>query len=287
MKYSILVCAYNAEKFIKECLNSLVSQSINKKEYEIILINDGSNDNTRKIAEKFDDVKIFNQENQGLSAARNKAIQLSKGEWIVFVDADDYISLDFLEIAEKYKNDDSKNFIVMKELKDYKAEKIDNKIQQNKMDDSVAGRIIQRNLFDNYKFPSKYKYAIEDWDFYVHKIKEIKPLDLRNKKSFYFYRYNDQSLSKSNKVYRSRLEHALSIFENEKLRKNNLEENIVGHHYEHLYMMSKLWFPDLLPRVKKIKFRSKIRISTKIQFYIVKLGILNWIIRRTQEKKDI
>ena len=286
MKYSLLVCAYNAEKYLNECLDSLVNQTIDKSKYEIVVVNDGSTDDTEKIANSYKGVRVVNQENKGLSEARNTAIKNSGGEWIIFIDADDYISKDLLQTIEN-ANPMGPNLIVYKEVKEEEAEKKDKKRQSNKMDDSIVSRAVHRSLFVSYSFPHKYKYAIEDWDFYVHNIKKLNILDIREKEgAFYFYRYNEDSLSKSSKVYRSRLEHAIYIFENEELRKNNLGENIIGHYWPHLYMMAILWFPDLLDRVKVIKYKTKTPLSVKLQYFIVKMKIFNKLIRRMQEKID-
>lgn len=285
MKYSFLVCAYNAEQYLKECLDSLVNQTIDKRKYEIIVVNDGSTDKTKKIASSYKGVKVVTQRNKGLAEARNTAFDASKGEWLLYVDADDYVSLDLLETIEK-RSLKKYNFVQYNEVKEEEAAKKDKKVQANKMDDSIVSRAIRRDIMENYRFPGKYRFAIEDWDFYVHNIEILKPLDLTKKKCFYFYRYNENSLSKAAKVYRSRLEHAISIFENKRLRRMNLDNRVIGHHYEHLYMMARLWFPDLLPRVKAIKFKTRVSFATKLQFYVVKLGFMNWLIKRLVKKID-
>ena len=285
MKYSILVCAYNAEKYLKECLDSLVNQTIDKSKYEIVLVNDGSTDKTVEIAKSFKGIKIVNQENKGLSEARNTAVKNSGGDWIIFVDADDYISKDLLQTIET-ANPIKENFIVYKEIKEEEADKKDSKRQANKMDDSIVSRAIHRSLFKSYSFPGKFRYAIEDWDFYVHNMHKLIVMDITDKDAHYFYRYNENSLSKAHKVYRSRLEHAITVFENDELRKNNLDGKIVGHYYEHLYMMARLWFPDLLERVKRIKYKTKVSFSLKIQYWFVKFGIFNWAIRGKVEKVE-
>ncbi|MCR8612913.1 MAG: glycosyltransferase family 2 protein [Mycoplasma sp.] len=280
IKFSFLVAAYNTEKWIGECIDSLVNQDFDKSKYEIVVINDGSKDTTLKILKTYKNIKIISKENEGLSPTRNYQIDNATGDWFIFVDADDYVSTDFLKELDKNLKD-NKNFYLINEHKDGKAEKIDNKIQKNKMDDGIASKVIHKNLFKNYRFP-KHKFAIEDWDFFVHKYSEFKIDDLRDVKNlWYFYRYNSESLSKSNSVYRSRLLHAIEIFENPITRKSNLENNIIGHMYPHLYMMAKLWFPDLLKRVKSIKYKSKNSISLKIQYWIVKIGIFNSLIRKS------
>ena len=98
IKVSVIIPVYNVEKYIERCLESVIHQTL--KEIEIIIINDGSKDNSSKKIEKFlgDDRVIYvKTENKGLSAARNKGLKIAKGEYIGFVDSDDYIDLDFYE----------------------------------------------------------------------------------------------------------------------------------------------------------------------------------------------
>jgi len=85
---SIIIPAYNAEKFISATIESALQQSIDYK--EIIIVDDGSTDSTLSIVKSFGDkVKCIQQENQGVSAARNKAVNAAVGKWIAFLDADD------------------------------------------------------------------------------------------------------------------------------------------------------------------------------------------------------
>lgn len=111
VKVSITVPVYNVEKYLEKCLDSLIGQTL--KDIEIICINDGSTDNSLSILEKYakkdSRIKIINQENQGIANTRNKSIKLAQGEYIGFVDSDDWLSLDFFEklynAALKYKAD--------------------------------------------------------------------------------------------------------------------------------------------------------------------------------------
>lgn len=97
-KYSIIIPVYNVEKYIKKCLDSVFNQSF--KDYEVIVVNDGTKDNSMEIVNDYD-VKIINQENQGLSAARNNGVKHAKGEYILFIDSDDYIEKNLLEEIDK------------------------------------------------------------------------------------------------------------------------------------------------------------------------------------------
>ena len=95
MKLSIIVPAYNVEKYITECLDSLLNQGLDENIYEIIIVNDGSTDNTLEVsnnyAAKYPHIKIFNKENGGASSARNYGINIAKGKYIYFIDSDDYL----------------------------------------------------------------------------------------------------------------------------------------------------------------------------------------------------
>lgn len=86
-KYSVVIPAYNAETTIQGCLEALMVQTISREDYEIIVVDDGSNDNTAKIAKKYD-VVFCRQENQGPAAARNLGAEKARGEIILFTDAD-------------------------------------------------------------------------------------------------------------------------------------------------------------------------------------------------------
>lgn len=98
-KISIIVPVYNNKKFLEKCLNSLINQTL--KDIEIICINDESTDKSVQILEKFANIdkriQIINQTHSGPSIARNKGIKKAKGEYIGFVDSDDWVDLNFFE----------------------------------------------------------------------------------------------------------------------------------------------------------------------------------------------
>ena len=97
-KYSIIIPVYNVEKYIKKCLDSVFNQTY--KDYEVIVVNDGTKDNSMDIVKDYD-VIVINQKNQGLSAARNNGLKKAKGEYILFLDSDDYIEKDLLKELDK------------------------------------------------------------------------------------------------------------------------------------------------------------------------------------------
>lgn len=108
VKISVIVPVYNAGKYLEECLSHITGQSFT--DIEIICIDDGSTDNSADILNDFAEsdsrFKIISQENRGLGAARNRGIELAKGDYVYFMDADDYLELTALEesyeISQKY-----------------------------------------------------------------------------------------------------------------------------------------------------------------------------------------
>ena len=98
-KVSIIVPVYNVEKYLERSLNSLINQTL--KDIEIICVNDGSKDNSPKILEEYSKkdnrIIVINQENAGVSVARNSGMKIAKGQYIGFVDSDDWVDLDYYE----------------------------------------------------------------------------------------------------------------------------------------------------------------------------------------------
>lgn len=98
-KISIIIPIYNSEKYLDDCIISVVNQTY--KNFELLLINDGSQDRSREICKKYQEkdkrIVYIEQPNLGVSSARNKGIEVSTGDYIVFLDSDDYISENFLK----------------------------------------------------------------------------------------------------------------------------------------------------------------------------------------------
>lgn len=120
MKLSIIIPVYNVEKYVEKCVRSCRAQDVSDNEYEIIIVNDGTKDNSMdavaKAIEGANNVTVLSQENSGLSVARNTGLSHAKGEYVWFIDSDDYIddnclgriiglldgALDFLQIQYRY-----------------------------------------------------------------------------------------------------------------------------------------------------------------------------------------
>jgi glycosyltransferase EpsH len=106
MKLSIIIPCYNVEKFVQKCTESIVMQQ--GFDFELILVNDGSTDKTLEVLENLaqtdERIKVINQENKGLSGARNSGIEQAQGKYIMFVDADDWLESNAFDIVSKNFN---------------------------------------------------------------------------------------------------------------------------------------------------------------------------------------
>lgn len=95
MILSIIIPVYNVEKYVEKCIRSCENQDIPKEDYEVIVVNDGSPDGSlaivERVAKEYPNIKVISQENQGLSGARNTGLAVAQGEYVWFVDSDDWI----------------------------------------------------------------------------------------------------------------------------------------------------------------------------------------------------
>lgn len=100
-KVTVIISVFNEEKFIKKALESVINQSL--KEIEILIVDDGSEDNTLEIINSYAEldsrIKIISHKNIGLGASRNKAMELATGEYLAFLDGDDWLAIDAMEIS--------------------------------------------------------------------------------------------------------------------------------------------------------------------------------------------
>lgn len=118
MKLSIVVPIYNAEEYLEECIESIINQTFH--DFELILVNDGSKDNSLLIAKKWANkdirIKIIDKENEGVSSARNQGIKIAQGEYIGFVDSDDYINAYMYEKLIKSIEDTNSDIAICKRV---------------------------------------------------------------------------------------------------------------------------------------------------------------------------
>lgn len=113
MKLSIIAPVYNVEKYLSKCLDSLFSQGLDPEDFEIIVVNDGSTDSSLEIAREYeaahDNIVVLSQENQGISVARNAGMDTARGDYIYFIDSDDFLLKNslchLLELAYRHDAD--------------------------------------------------------------------------------------------------------------------------------------------------------------------------------------
>lgn len=107
---SLIITTYNYAQYVERAVRSALEQSLSSKEYEILVINDASTDRTEEVLANYtEEVRVFNLEkNLGLAAARNFGIKKAKGQFVIFLDADDYIHKDLLKVEKLYLEENNK-----------------------------------------------------------------------------------------------------------------------------------------------------------------------------------
>ena len=212
IKVSVILPVFNEERYIKATLDSIINQNFN--DYEVIVIDDGSSDDTLNIVEKtFEGLslphQIVHQENAGVSAARNKGISLSRGEYIVFVDGDDYIltnhlsqlyneGYDFgLTQMVKKENDNFSNihYYGFEEIstEDFIRMELEMKIPFNFVQLSYKTDIIKKY---NLKFREDVTYG-EDTDFAIRALSYGNSIKISNEITYYYIQHQDSLISTS------------------------------------------------------------------------------------------
>lgn len=162
-KISVIVCAYNQSKWLVKCLETLLNQKkIFKEDYEIILVNDASKDSTDKIIKNLKYNKLIkyikNKKNFGLPKSINLAIKKSKAEYVVRVDADDFVDLKFLYLVREYLNNNPKFQAVAVDYFKVNEKNSKIKIYNCKKKQIACGiMFIKKNLYDVGLYNEKFK----------------------------------------------------------------------------------------------------------------------------------
>ena len=214
MKLTVIVPVYNVEKYLSKCIQSILGQSF--KDFELILVDDGSTDNSGIICDQLaqTDTRIFviHKSNGGLSSARNCGLSKASGEYISFIDSDDFIEDDMyitmLEAMERTGKDiavcgrithlwgkkEKTEFTLNRELEFTREEAIREVLLLRNIDVSACDKIYRRNLFENIKYPegkvSEDAAIIFELLGYANGVVHVGH-------SFYHYVYRKNSISKS------------------------------------------------------------------------------------------
>lgn len=209
-KVSIIVPVYGVEKYISKCLDSLVNQTLN--DIEIIVVNDGTKDNSQKIIDKYvkkypKKIKSFIKENGGQGSARNYGLQKATGEYIGYVDSDDFVELDMYEKLYNKAKEDNLDICICGNYnvsEDYKNRKIDLefvKYDNNKLNallgkKAVWNKIYKKNIVENLVFRSKAWY--EDFDFSIKAVCNTKKIGYINEPLYNYLLREGSTMNNSN-----------------------------------------------------------------------------------------
>ncbi len=219
---SIIIPVYNLENHIETCVESLLAQTYSN--IEIILVNDGSTDNSAHICDnlhnKDNRVIVIHQKNSGVSQARNNALSVLNGEYVTFVDGDDYVSEDFIEVlynaiettgadistcghyrvgyegkmTKVYNNSDNPNDIITLDGKDSLKNMFYGKICSA----SSGSKLYSRNIFKNLRFPD---YVMGEDTFFVYHAFSNASLIAHTNKAMYFYVQHEMSVTNNKSNY--------------------------------------------------------------------------------------
>ena len=156
MYFSIIIAAYNAEEYLERCLLSVLNQTFN--DYEVVLINDGSNDNTENICGRFREdkkLKYYYKENSGVVEARNYGFNKASGQYILYVDADDYIENNLLSNIYEYNKDRALDIVFYGYVIEYPDKKIEKRAGIFNQDEIIR-EMIDNNIL-NFTWSKVYK----------------------------------------------------------------------------------------------------------------------------------
>ena len=176
MRYSVIVPVYNVEKFLAKCLDSILNQDFD--DYEIIAVNDGSTDSSLEIlneySKKTDKIKVINQDNKGLGGARNTGIDVASGDYLVFIDSDDYVDNQMLSQLNSVLSTNSFDILAFEcfqvdinnNIIDFKVDSDDGSLSKisSKLfctfEPTAWSKIYKRDLFisSNIRFPERLWY---------------------------------------------------------------------------------------------------------------------------------
>lgn len=207
IKISIIIPVYNVQKYINCCVKSILNQCL--ENYEIILVNDGSSDDSGRICDKLkeknDNIKVIHQKNMGLSAARNSGIKIASGEYLMFVDGDDYINSEVnldkiiksltgevIQYKWVYFYEKSNKFIYFKDKKSYEdvtnfKQVLENKVQDGSISVSACDKFVKRQVIINNNLYFKEGIFSEDLEWSLRLYQHIQSIKTINE-NIYVYR---------------------------------------------------------------------------------------------------
>ncbi|MGV1002104.1 glycosyltransferase family 2 protein [Empedobacter falsenii] len=245
---SVVIPVYNAEKYLSDCIESLLSQEF--KDFEVVLVNDGSKDESSSIAlnycAKHPFIKYFEQQNAGAARARFFGVQKAKAEYITFVDADDTLTSDALQIlSQELIKSNYQASIVIANSKDaeYSGEELQRKILVEETICGPCSKLFKKTLLNEFAFsvPKEIKVG-EDLLMNLRIIQHHKEVLVREvNQTIYHYNRNEGSLTASlvktmpyEALFYQELLQSLSTDDQKRLMKELIQSRIRG--IEHVYL---------------------------------------------------
>ncbi len=183
VKVSIILPVYNVEKYLKECMDSIVNQTF--EDIEIICINDGSTDNSLAIlnsyASKDGRIKIISQENAGIGAARNVGMRAAEGDYIFFIDSDDFIYLDAIEDMYESAVLNDSDIVLFRRTREFDIDRVKN--------------------HEGYNFDSIFKISGDDYREFTFDYKDLKQFVLNGYLAVWMKFYKREFLNRYDDFY--------------------------------------------------------------------------------------
>lgn len=238
VKISIIVPVYNTEKYLNKCIDSLINQTL--KDIEMIIINDGTKDNSEEIIKEYKDkrIKYYKNDNQGIGKTRNFGIKKAHGEFLMFIDSDDYIKEDCCEKLYNNAKENNSSIVVSDFYKDINGRleeiKIGNfktsSIKDNKdllltINTGPCNKIFKRELIinNNIMFEENHKY--EDSPFVIDSILYADKISKCNSAlSYYCIHKNSETTTRDEKVFD--ILYIVDLIRNKLKKYDYLEENM-------------------------------------------------------------
>ena len=253
-KVSIIVPVYNVEEYLEKCLDSLVNQTL--KDIEIIIVNDGSPDNSQKIIDeyqsKYKNIKSYQKTNGGLSDARNYGINKASGEYLAFIDSDDYIKTDMIEKMYQKAKNEKLDIVVCNSIEIYPNDiSIEKKSNLNYSADSIKNylisppmactRLYKKELFKNISFKKNIFY--EDLELTPKLVNYTKNIGFIDEGLYYYYQRTGSIMKQTE--FNNKLLDIFGVLEsNKKALMKEYPEEIEYMYISHLLRTATLRFLD-------------------------------------------
>ncbi len=272
MKLSVIIPVYNTEKYLRKCLESVFNQDLPLDEYEIICINDGSTDHSENIllefAEKYSNLIYIKQENQGVSIARNQGLDKAKGNYITFLDADDFLEKNILQDIITTAEKDDLDLLYLKMTYVDEEDKITGEFKMNSEEVSIQdgfthqrrGFIVslyKREIIGDLRFVKDIIIA-EDALFNIMIHTFAKRVSYYPKYSYYYRQHNSSSFKnvQSQKTFDGMIKNIYFLHEFVEAQKMNLTDEQLKYYNRPFYLLAKMTIEsNIIPLISLKRLR--------------------------------